>query len=189
MSPQSLLDKILQLLSAVRNDNEKLSRILTFLESEILPEKENDDDIKIPKKYEAVVHSIADAISAGLVCCLNMDTLEVEDYPANIEGEEWEDITGEKFEFKHLEWKNVLNFEPLQSSESFTIMEDFARQVDNTKVQNSLKNILNNRKPFAHFNSYIHNSNYREDWFKFRNSAYEKQVREMIYDKLNEAGE
>ena len=103
ISPQSLLDKILQLLSAVRNDNEKLSRILTFLESEILPEKENDDDIKIPKKYEAVVHSIADNISAGLVCCLNMDTLEVEDYPANIEGEEWEVTTGEKFEFKHLQ--------------------------------------------------------------------------------------
>ena len=50
-------------------------------------------------------------------------------------------------------------------------------------------NILNNPKPFAHFNSYIHNSNYREDWFKFRNSAYEKQVREMIYDKLNEDDE
>src|SRR6185312_9049963 len=107
--------------------------ILTFLESEILPEKENDDDIKIHKKYEAAVHSIADNISAGLVCCLNLDTLEVEDYPANIEKEEWEDTTGEKFEFKHLQWKNVLNFEPLQSSESFTIMEDFARQLGNTK--------------------------------------------------------
>lgn len=189
MSPQSLLDKILRILSAVRNDKEKLSRILTFLESEILQETENDDEIKIPEKYEAVVHSIADNISAGLVCCLNMDTLEVEDYPANIDEEEWEDTTGDKFEFKHLQWKNVLTFKPLQSSESFTIMEDFVRQLDNTKVQNSLMDILNNRKPFAHFNSYIHNSNYREDWFKFRNSTYEEQVREMIYDKLNEAGE
>jgi hypothetical protein len=53
-------------------------------------------------------------------------------------------------------------------------------------VQNILTDILSRRKPFAHFNSYIHNSKYREDWFKFRLTALEKHVRRMIYDKLNE---
>jgi hypothetical protein len=191
MPPHSLLDKILLVLSSVRNDEEKLLRILSFLESEILPEieEEDDDAIKLPEKYEEIVHGIADRISAGSVCYLNMDTMEVEDYPANIDEEEWEAVTGEKLRLEYLQWENVLTFEPLQSSDSFRIMEDFARQIDNSKVQNSLIDILNRRKPFAHFNSYIHNSKYREDWFRFRNNAYEKLVREMIYDKLNEAGE
>jgi hypothetical protein len=79
MSPRALLDKILSILSAVRNDKEKLARILTFLESEILPVIEGSNNkIEIPSKYEALVHTIADNISAGLICHLNMDTLEVE---------------------------------------------------------------------------------------------------------------
>lgn len=186
MSPDSLRDKILPILSAIKNDKEKLSRILTFLESEILPEIENDDEIEIPEKYETVVHSIADRISAGQICHLNMDTLEVEDFPANMDEEEWEAVTGEKPEFEHLQWKNILTFEPLQSSESFRIMENFVRQIDNDKIQNTLIDILSRRRPFAHFNSYIHNSKYREDWFKFRLTALEKHVLRMIYDKLDE---
>ena len=55
MSPDSLRDKILPILSAIKNDKEKLSRILTFLESEILPEIENDDEIEIPEKYHGEV--------------------------------------------------------------------------------------------------------------------------------------
>lgn len=189
MLPHSLLDKILLVLSAVRDDEEELFRILSFLESEILPETENDNAIKIPGKYEEIVHSIADRISAGSVCYLNVDTMEVEDYPANIDEEEWEAITGEKYNPEYLQWENVLTFEPLQPSESFRVMEDFVRQINNSKVQNTLIDILNRRKPFAHFNSYIHNSKYKEDWFQFRNNAYEKLVRKMIYDKLNEDDE
>jgi hypothetical protein len=68
-------------------------------------------------------------------------------------------------------------------------MENFVRQIDNDKIQNTLIDILSRRRPFAHFNSYIHNSKYREEWFNFRNIAYEKLVKEMIYDKLHEADE
>ena len=191
MQPHSLLDQILPILSAVRNDKEKLTRILTFLESEILPqiEEEEDNEIKIPDKYEALVHTIADNIFAGLICHLNMDTLELENYPANVDPEEWEASTGEIFVAgsKHLERQNLLSFEPLDSPDSFRIMENFVEQLDNDKVQNTLIDIMNKGKPFAHFNSYIHYSKYREDWFKFRITAPEKHVREMIYDKLNEA--
>ena len=116
MPSQSSLDKNLSILSAVREDKEKLERILEFLESQILPEIEEDNDkIEIPKKYEALVHTIADRVSAGQVCQLNMDTLEIEDYPANIDADEWEAATGEKFEPKYPEWKNVLSFEPMES--------------------------------------------------------------------------
>ncbi|MCC6287458.1 MAG: hypothetical protein IT249_06200 [Chitinophagaceae bacterium] len=181
-----LLNQILPILSAVRDDKEKLERILAFLESEILPEVESKDDvIKIPEKYEALVSGIAQHISFGQICHLNMDTLELEDYPASIDIEEWEDMTGEEFAPKYLQWQNVLSFEPMDSSESFRIMEGFAGQLNNNKMQNTLLDILNRRKPFAHFNRYIHNSDYRDKWLAFKNAAYEKHVREIIYLKLH----
>ena len=180
--PHRLLDQILPILSAVRDDKEKLQRILAFLESEILPEIKNDDDeIKIPKKYEALVRNIGQALQVGMHCFLNMDTLELEEIPGHLLEDMWayledDDEDREKdedLELKHINWEHVLTFEPLQSSESFRIMEDFAGQINNAKVQNTLTDILNRRKPFAHFNQYIHNSKYRKEWFAFKNAAYE----------------
>lgn len=201
MSPHPLVDKILPILSAVRDDKEKLQRILHFLETEILPElEEEDDSIAIPPKFEALVRDIAQNISCGLICHLNMDTLETEEYPQNSEMDFWiddedeegdeeddeDEEDGEEDMPKYLQWKKVLSFEPLESSESFRIMENFARQLDNAKAQNTLLDILNRRKPFAHFNSYIHNSTYKEAWFAFKNNAYEQHVREIIYATLSE---
>jgi len=157
------------------------------MESEILPDimKDKDNNIIIPKKYEKLVPSIADSISAGLVCHLNMDTLEVEEYQANIDIEEWEDVTGEKFTPKYMEWKRVLFFEPMDSPASFRIMEDFASQIDNETISNRLMDILSRKKPFAHFNDYIHNSDCKEAWFAYKKTAYENQVREIISNELN----
>lgn len=192
--PHPLLDQILPILSAVREDKEKLERILAFLESEILPEIEDDSDaIKIPEKYEALVRRIGQSLQVGMHCFLNLDTLEFEEIPEHLLEEMWaylddEDEDKEKdetMELKHINWEHVLRLEPLQSSESFRIMEKFAGQLDNAKVQNTLLDILNRRKPFAHFNQYIHNSDYREQWFAFKDAAYEKNVRDQIYVALN----
>ncbi len=186
MPVHSLLDRILPILSLVRDDKEKLEKILHFLETEILPEVEEENSrITIPEAYERIVRDIAERISCGLVCYLNMDTLEMEDYPEHTDPDEWEDMTGEKFEPQYEKWENVLTFEPLPSSAGFRIMENFAEQLDNVKVSNQLVDILSRKKPFAHFNHYIHNSDYREDWFAFKNAAYEEHVRETIYYELN----
>ena len=79
-----LLDQILPILSAVRDDKEKPERIPAFSESEILPEIK-EEEITIPQKYEALVKDIAQNIVCGLICHLNMDTLETEAYPQNSE--------------------------------------------------------------------------------------------------------
>lgn len=183
----ALLDKILSMLSSVKTDKGQLQKILYFMESEILPGimKDKGDNIRIPKQYEKPAALIADSISAGLVCHLNMDTLEVEEYHANIDIEEWEDVTGEKVTPKYTEWKRTLYFEPMDSSASFRIMEDFASQLDNETISNRLMNILSRKKPFAHFNDYIHNSDYKEAWFAYKKTVYENQVREIIYNELN----
>lgn len=187
MSPHYYLDKILPILSAVRDDTAQLAKILSFLETEILPRIEDDAPIKIPEKFEAKVRAIAQGISAGFVCYLNLETLELEEIP---EADRWRLVddpeVDEAFPVKHREWAQVQQFAPLPSRESFQIMEDFAAQLSNTKVQNRIIDILNNRKPFAHFNHFIHQSPYSENWFAFKDAAYEAHVREAIYDQLQE---
>ncbi len=186
---QHYLDKILPILSSVKDDEEKLAKILSFLEAEILPEiEEEDDTIEIPEKFEAVVDDIAQGLEASMVCHLNLMTLEVEELPKNYLDEILiEDEEG--FEIKHTEWEHVLSFEPLDSSEGFRMMVNFARQIDNDQIRGSLLDILDRKKPFANFNYFIHNSKYREDWFAFKNETYKQHVRQQIYWELNKAKE
>lgn len=181
------LDKILPILSAVRDDKAQLEKILSFLETEILPGIEDDPPIKIPEKFEAQVHAIAQGINAGFICYLNLDTLELEEIP---EADRWsledDPEAEEAFPVKHTEWEQVQQFAPLVSRESFQIMKDFAMQLNNPKVQDKIVDILNRRKPFAHFNQFIHQSDYREDWIAFKDAAYEAHVRKAIYVRLRE---
>lgn len=93
MPPHSLSDKIRQSLSLVGDDKEKLSRILSFPGSEILPgTEEKEDEIIIPEKYEKVVKDIAGTLQLGsprMTCYLNVDTLETEDLPEGYEYGDW----------------------------------------------------------------------------------------------------
>ncbi|MCH5598032.1 UPF0158 family protein [Niabella ginsengisoli] len=194
--PHPLLSQILPILQVVQDDKEKLEQILIFLKAEILPQIESEHiEVVIPEKYEALVHTIADSLTAGMLCFLNMETLEVEDIPKSYLDEYDEEMAeefGEEegvFELKHLQWEHKCCFEPLPSSESFRIMENFTERVGDQKVQQILIGILNRKKPFANFNNFIHNSDYREDWFAFRLDAYKTHVREEIYLELKRKNE
>lgn len=89
-------------------------------------------------------------------------------------------------------WKKVQNeinekapeciaFETLKSHESFCIMESFAEtQVGDRIFRANLITALANKKPFAHFNAIIHNSNYRQAWFDFKNQWYIDYIREEV---------
>ena len=59
-------------------------------------------------------------------------------------------------------------------------MEAFVRQLKDNRVAEKLFDILNHKKPFAHFNAYMHNSKYREDWFQYRQKQLENYVRRLI---------
>lgn len=188
MKADALLDNILQILYTVKEDKEKLQQILSFLEEKIY-EGPEEEEIQLPEKYGEAVSRIADNLSCGLVSFLNMDTLEVEDCPAMLldDPEEYELITGstiDDFNLKYTGWKNCLTFEPFHSSESFKIMECFASQLKDPKTAERLIDILTNRKPFAHFNRYINDSKYREDWFAFRQQYYENHVKSVICQNL-----
>lgn len=188
MSTKNYLDQILSILSTIKDDKEKLEKVLTFLETEIYSPLENEDNntIQIPNKFGPLINNIAQFLEMGHICYLNPDTLELEDIPKDLNNYD-EELFAE-WDLQHNNWENVLTIEPLESFESFKIMEGFVFQLQDSKEKGYLEDILNRKKPFANFNHFIHNSKYREDWFSYRTKAYENHVRTIIAIHLNQEG-
>lgn len=176
------------MLKELQDDQESLEKVRDFLQFEILPEIQHDD-LVIPEKYDKVVKEISQFLQMGalkITCYLNLDTLEIEDRPEGYEDDEWFANTGEEPPApKYLKWENYLSFEPLDSRESYRIMEDFTRQIRDNKTRDILLDMLDRRKPFSHFNGFIHNSSYLDEWYAFKNKAYEKYVKELIQARLS----
>jgi hypothetical protein len=184
------LDTILQILYTVKEDKDKLEKILQFLEDEIYEEPDASEEVDIPEKYKKVVSQIADSIDAGFNCYLNPETLEIEEIhqnmmDGNFDFEDTDSESDEEINYKYYDWEKYIIFEPLESGESFKIMEQFTEQLNDSKLQNKLLNALNNRKPFANFKYLIDNSLYRQNWFGFKKQWLENHVYELLLTGLN----
>lgn len=193
MNAQQLLNEILPILHSVKEDKEKLQKILDFLLEEIFEEPEENEP-EIPEKFRKLVHDVAENIDCGLVCFINPETLEVEEIPKEmvdglsyfsinpeLENEEDEDDEDEdEQKFLHEDWENCITVEPRESSESFKIMERFVDEVNDKSLKNKLVNALNNRKPFANFKNIVESSNYRKEWFAFK----QHQLEIMVWEEL-----
>jgi hypothetical protein len=190
MNASQLLDNILKILYTVKEDKNKLEKIQRFLEDEIYEVPEASVEIDIPEKYKKVVSQIADSIDAGFSCYLNPVTLEIEEIHRNMmddhfDYEDSDSESDEEISYKYYDWEKYIIFEPLESDESFKIMEQFAEQLSDNKLQNKLFNALNNRKPFANFKYLIDNSLYRQDWFDFKKRRLENHVYELLLIGIN----
>lgn len=172
MNTKQLQDEILAMLKSAFEDKSSLERIHSFLKEEICKEpKENN----IPSQYKTVVKEIAGSIQCGMICYFNPETLQIVE---NLD--EYEMETGEAFDTAYSNWEKCIVVNPMDSHDSFQIMERFTEKVDDLRFQNQLYNILNNRRPFANFKQLIENSDYRQDWFDFRDQQTELYVWEMI---------
>lgn len=187
MNAQLLLNEILLILHSVKEDKEKLQKILEFLLEEIYTEPE-EEEMEIPEKYKKLVHDVAENIDCGLVCFINPKTLEVEEIPKGmLDGfsdfsinREFEDEDEEEQKFLHEEWESFISVEPRESNESFKIMEKFVDEVNDKNLKNKLVNALNNRRPFANFKNIVESSNYRKEWFAFK----QKQLEILVWEEL-----
>ena len=82
MNAQQLLNGILPILHSVKEDKEKLQKILDFLLDEIY-ENPVEEEPERPERYRELVKSIAQSIDCGMVCFINPETLEVEETNRN----------------------------------------------------------------------------------------------------------
>lgn len=179
MNNQQLLNEILAVLRTVKDDKQKLEKIHHFFINEIYHEPEESD---IPEKFKEVVSEIADALTAGMCCFFNPETLEWEDVPEGLLENEY-DIGLEEDEMiplKQTSWNRCVEIESMHSSEAFQIMEDFTNEVEDALLRNKLINALNNRKPFSNFKWIVEGSEYRQNWFDFRQKQNEYFVWRQI---------
>lgn len=131
-----------------------------------------EEKIEIPEKFKALVHDIAEFIDSGYVCYLNPDTMKYKEIPCefydNLYLEDDKGIWQKEVE-KIDNWDKKILIKPLESHESFKIMKCFVDKIPDDRLKNKLWNALERNRPFANFKKLIDYSNFRQDWFKFKN--------------------
>ena len=185
MKADKLLQEILQIIHEVKDDEKELQRILDFLHEDMNNPLEDEPEEQLPEKYDAVVKDVAGSIDAGFVCFLNTDTLEIDEFPRELLSNSYlytmnTGVSLDKLNLKYTQWENYITIEPLEGNESFRIMEKYAEQLDNARLRAQLVNALYNPKPFANFKRIIDNSDYRQDWFDFKDNQLQDYVKTMI---------
>ena len=132
-----------------------------------------------------VIQQIAQYIDCGHDCYYNLKTKDLFWIP-NIDklatGDEYyhREIFRDALNKVKSEEKNLIKFEVLESYQSFKIMEHFKNQIGDDRLRNSLQQALNKRKPFQNFKYLIDHSEFREDWFEFKQKELEKIVIKTI---------
>jgi hypothetical protein len=185
MKAAELLQEILHIIHDVKDDEKELQKILAFLQEELNTFEVEVTESQLPEKYNAVVKEIAGSIDAGFVCFLNTDTLEIDEFPRDLLSDSYmykmnTGVSLDQLNLKYTKWEKYITIEPLEANESFRIMAKFTDQLDNSRFRTQLVYALNNRKPFVNFKHIIDNSEFRQDWFDFKDKQLQEYVKTMI---------
>lgn len=79
------------------------------------------------------------------------------------------------------EFGRFARIEPLESHESFRIMEDFVESLEGSRMKERLLDALSRNKPFRRFKDVVHSDlGLRDDWFAFQREALTKYARKWL---------
>lgn len=134
------------------------------------------------KLTEEQIKEIADNLDSGFRSYYNKNTGELKSV---INTENWlgADLEPCENEIEEIDenWDDYIEFDNLETHESFEIMEDFAESIDDAWLQEKLIHALNKSKPFRNFKWVIDNSGeYRQRWFDFKKARYIQVVKDKI---------
>ena len=130
-----------------------------------------------------IIKEIAQELDCGFDCYYNSKTNEIVTIPnfSHIADEDdFKEAFRDDLEKVKKHQADFVKIEVLQSFESFKIMELFVEQLPDIKLQAELENVLANKKPFQNFKNRIDNSNFRQNWFDFKQSKLEKIVENQL---------
>ena len=129
---------------------------------------------------EEHIKEIAEFLDCGELCFFHEPTGTIEHYPdpdnPYVELEEWQ----ETLDRIDANWGDYQRFEKMDSNQAFRVMEDFTNSLTDENFRTQLFNQLSQRKPFSKVKWAIDNSNYRQNWFDFKEQAYINWVREQL---------
>jgi len=183
MNKYNLLDQCLAILYKIKDDNKSLETLLEFMEVNFMPNKPiitslPDCKLQIDTKYRPVVKEIAGYLEIGHIVFVNPETLEIDSIPKD------HDTLMIDYEFDYDKVEDWIEIEPLESHESFKIMESFVESLPAGKEKDKLANAIEGHKPFANFNHLIHISKERENWYKYRTCWLEKYIIDNYFKKI-----
>ncbi len=130
-----------------------------------------------------IINEIAQELDCGNDCYYNPKTDEIISIPnfGQISDEdEFRDAFVAELKKVTKNKKEFIKIEILESFESFKIMERFVSQIADKKFQAELENILERKKPFQNFKNRIDNSDFRQNWFEFKQKELEKIVETQL---------
>ena len=134
------------------------------------------------KPTEEHIKEIAELLDCGELCFFHESTGTIEHHPdpdsEYFDPEPWQ----ETLDRIDANWSEYQRFEKMDSNQAFRVMEDFANSVTDENFRTRLFNQLSQRKPFSKFKWAIDNSEYRQNWFDFKEQAYINWVREQLAD-------
>lgn len=132
-----------------------------------------------PKK----IAEIAQELDCGLHCYYNHKTEEVIAIPTMspfFDENEFNEMFAEDLEKVKNQSQDLIQIHPLESSESFKIMEQFTQQLTDTHLQVQLSEVLQNKNPFQKFKNIIDHSQVKQQWFRFKIKSIEQRVETII---------
>ena len=83
-------------------------------------------------------------------------------------------------------WEKCIEIEPPESRDSFKVMERFVEEVPDAGLREKLMDALNRRRPFSNFKHLIDNSDYRQEWFDFRQKRLEQYVYGILENEMEQ---
>ena len=126
-----------------------------------------------------IIKNIAQELDSGFDCYYNSKTDEIVAIPSFSQFSDEEDFKEafrDSLERVEKHKTEFIKFEVLESFESFKIMERFIERLSDENLQSELENILANKKPFQNFKHKIDHSDFRQNWFDFKQSELIKIV-------------
>ena len=126
------------------------------------------------------IHEMADDISSGMNVYINPTTFETSAIfdLDSLEGDS--EFWKEELDKILTEWEGYIIIHKMETRRSFQIMVDFLEEIDDKKLKERLIQGLNRKGPFGNFNFEVGNSDYKQQWFEFRQMKYEQYVKMQL---------
>ncbi|MCB0745383.1 MAG: hypothetical protein KDC67_15860 [Ignavibacteriae bacterium] len=137
---------------------------------------------------QKIIKNIAQELDCGFDCYFNVRTNEIIVIPGIsyvVDQDDFKKAFEEDFKRIENNKTDFIKFDVLESFESFKIMELFVQQLTDKNLKTELRKVLENKKPFQNFKIKVDQSNFRQNWFDFKQKEIEKKVETKL--KTNKA--
>lgn len=131
---------------------------------------------------EEIIKEIAELLDIQEVVFLHKETHEILAYPIA------DGLTDEEFDYIEQEVMEVINaapdsytrFDPLNSRESFQMMEDFVETIKNERLRTRLIDAISIKKPFRNFRNAVEDEGILDDWYAYKDAYLQMYVSDRL---------